>query len=57
MPCNMSGSGGKKRAHSSGSLWGHLVAVQTPTGDGEMRSCMIQLKGRPTLSADIFAFG
>jgi hypothetical protein len=44
---------GRRRVHSCGEergglgLWGAL----------ERRVCKVQLKGKPTLSADIFAFG
>ncbi len=36
---------------------GHFVETQTSTGRNERRMCVILLEGRPTLHADIFAFG
>ena len=52
---------GRRRGHSCSSQrkfsTGHFVATQTITGRNEKRACMILLEGRPTLFADIFAFG
>ena len=42
---------GRRRVHSCGDEGGH------GQGPIERRACMVQLKGRPTLSADVFAFG
>lgn len=61
MVSNNPGGCSRRRAHSCGSQWavsgGQFVAMQTTTGGCEMRACVIQLEGRPTLFADIFAFG
>ena len=49
-----SGQGGGQRKFSIG----HFVPAQTSaTGRSERRACVLQLEGRPTLSADVFAFG
>lgn len=46
LPCDY----GRRRVHSCGGEHGGC-------GLSERRVCKVQLKGRPTLSADVFAFG
>jgi len=59
-PCQGVG-GGDVRGQGSGQRKlsvGHFLPTQmSAAGRSERRACVIQLEGRPTLSADVFAFG